>query len=110
MEQFPLGLIPGGKYESQRIPYCPGDLFLLFTDGVSEVENDSDEQFGLNRLEQLMMQHVRSHYRVSGTQSNKRYGSMEYKLMINNLAHPRSALMERTVPSPRQSARSLCPL
>jgi serine phosphatase RsbU (regulator of sigma subunit) len=58
MEQFPLGLIPGGKYESQRIPYCPGDLFLLFTDGVSDVENDSDEQFGLNRLDQLMMQHV----------------------------------------------------
>jgi len=58
MEQFPLGLIPGGKYESQRIPYCPGDLFLLFTDGVSEVENDSDEEFGLNRLEQLMMKHV----------------------------------------------------
>ncbi len=58
MEQFPLGLIPGGKYESRRIPYCPGDLFLLFTDGVSEVENDSDDQFGLDRLEQQMMQHV----------------------------------------------------
>ncbi len=58
MEQFPLGLIPGGDYASQQIPYFPGDLFLFLTDGISEVENDRDEQFGLDRLEQLMMQHV----------------------------------------------------
>ena len=29
MEQFPLGLIPGGRYESQRVSYSPGDMFLL---------------------------------------------------------------------------------
>jgi len=33
MEQFPLGLIPGGRYSSQRVSYSPGDMFLLFTDG-----------------------------------------------------------------------------
>jgi serine phosphatase RsbU (regulator of sigma subunit) len=57
MEQFPLGLIPGGAYESQRIPYSPGDVFLLLTDGISEVENEREEEFGMARLEQLMMQH-----------------------------------------------------
>jgi serine phosphatase RsbU (regulator of sigma subunit) len=28
MEQFPLGLIPGGSYASQRVSYSPRDLFL----------------------------------------------------------------------------------
>jgi serine phosphatase RsbU (regulator of sigma subunit) len=54
MEQFPLGLIPGGCYASQRITYAERDLFLMLTDGISEAPNDSDEEFGLTRLEQLL--------------------------------------------------------
>jgi len=55
MEQFPLGLIPGGSYTSQRVAYAPQDLFLMMTDGISEVPNTDDEEFGLERLEQLLM-------------------------------------------------------
>jgi hypothetical protein len=54
MEQFPLGLIPGGRYTSQRVTYSPQDLFLMMTDGISEVPNASDEEFGLDRLELLL--------------------------------------------------------
>ena len=54
MEQFPLGLIPGGHYASQRVSYSQGDMFLLVTDGITEVVNDQDEEFGLARLEQLL--------------------------------------------------------
>ena len=57
MEQFPLGLLPGGCYASQRVPYSSCDLFLMLTDGISEVPNDRDEEFGLARLEQLLRQH-----------------------------------------------------
>ena len=57
MEQFPLGLIPGGCYASQRVPYSSRDLFLMLTDGISEVPNDRDEEFGLARVEQLLTQH-----------------------------------------------------
>jgi serine phosphatase RsbU (regulator of sigma subunit) len=57
MEQFPLGLIPGGCYASQRVTYATHDLFLMLTDGISEVPNDRDEEFGLARLEQLLTQH-----------------------------------------------------
>ena len=55
MEQFPLGLILGGRYASQRVSYSPRDLFLLLTDGITEVVNERDEEFGLARLEQLMI-------------------------------------------------------
>jgi hypothetical protein len=54
MEQFPLGLIPGGRYTSQRVTYSPQDLFLMMTDGISEVPNANDEEFGLDRLELLL--------------------------------------------------------
>lgn len=58
MEQFPLGLIPGGCYASQRAPYSSRDLFLMLTDGISEVPNERDEEFGLARLEQLLTQYA----------------------------------------------------
>jgi len=58
MEQFPLGLIVGGCYKSQRVTYSSRDLFLMLTDGISEVPNEKDEELGLTRLEQLLTQHA----------------------------------------------------
>lgn len=58
MGQFPLGLIPGGPYASQRVRYSPGGMFLLLTDGITEVVNERDEEFGLARLEQLLCKHA----------------------------------------------------
>ena len=54
MEQFPLGLMPGGRYSSRRVIYSPRDLFLMMTDGISEVPDAKDDEFGLDRLEQLL--------------------------------------------------------
>jgi hypothetical protein len=54
MEQLPLGLMPGGSYSSQRVSYSAQDLFLMISDGISEVPNGNDEEFGLDRLEHLL--------------------------------------------------------
>jgi hypothetical protein len=56
MEQLPLGLIPGGSYASKRVIYSPRDLFLMVTDGITEVANARDEEFGLTRLQELLTQ------------------------------------------------------
>ena len=58
MEQLPLGLIPGGSYASKRIIYSPRDLFLLVTDGITEVANAKEEEFGLTRLQELLTRHA----------------------------------------------------
>lgn len=58
MEQFPLGLMPGGCYSSQRVSYSPRDLFLMITDGISEEPNENDEEFGLDRLERVLRKNV----------------------------------------------------
>jgi sigma-B regulation protein RsbU (phosphoserine phosphatase) len=57
MEQLPLGLFPGGSYASQRVIYSPRDLFLMVTDGITEVANARDEEFGLDRLQELLTRH-----------------------------------------------------
>jgi len=36
--------------QDERITLASGDCVLLFTDGVKEAINDSDEEFGLDRL------------------------------------------------------------
>ena len=58
MEQLPLGLIPGGSYASKRVIFSPRDLFLMVTDGITEVTNARDEEFGLTRLQELLTRHA----------------------------------------------------
>jgi sigma-B regulation protein RsbU (phosphoserine phosphatase) len=58
MEQLPLGLMPGGSYASKRVIYSRRDLFLMVTDGITEVANARDEEFGLTRLQELLTQHA----------------------------------------------------
>jgi len=50
MEQFPLGLFPNAKFESRVAKLEPGDILALLTDGLPEVADEKDEQFGLERI------------------------------------------------------------
>jgi sigma-B regulation protein RsbU (phosphoserine phosphatase) len=47
---LPLGLIAGTSYTQTAIQLEPGDLLLLYTDGVSESYDGSGAQLGLERL------------------------------------------------------------
>jgi sigma-B regulation protein RsbU (phosphoserine phosphatase) len=58
MNQFPLGLMPGGQYKSARAAYASGDVFIMLTDGIPEAENERDEQFGIERVEQILIAHA----------------------------------------------------
>ena len=42
------------QYPVCSIPLVPGDHFLLYTDGVTEAEDGTGEQFGDRRLEQIL--------------------------------------------------------
>jgi phosphoserine phosphatase RsbU/P len=45
---------PDGDYPVLDLPLATGDRFLLYTDGIVEPENAAGEQFGDQRLEQVM--------------------------------------------------------
>ena len=47
---LPLGLIAGTSYRQTAIQLEPGDLLLLYTDGVSEAYDEAGTQLGLERL------------------------------------------------------------
>jgi sigma-B regulation protein RsbU (phosphoserine phosphatase) len=47
---LPLGLIEGTSYSQTAIQLEPGDLLLLYTDGVSESYDESGTQLGLEGL------------------------------------------------------------
>ena len=47
---LPLGLIAGTSYSQTAVQLEPGDLLLLYTDGVSESFDQTGEQLGLDRL------------------------------------------------------------
>jgi len=56
-EGFPVGLFPGVHYDQQVFALEPGDLFVAFTDGVTETPNANGEEFGDQRLTDLLKRH-----------------------------------------------------
>ena len=45
-----LGVLPTAEYRQGTVPVRPGDLLVLYSDGVTEAPNASEEQFGEQRL------------------------------------------------------------
>ena len=51
---MPLGLMPGSSYEEDEAMIEPGDLLLLYSDGITEQHNEDGEMFGFGRTEALL--------------------------------------------------------
>ena len=51
-----LGVISGIEYEQQQIRLEPGDMAICYTDGVTEAENEKQDQFGLDSLTALLVE------------------------------------------------------
>jgi sigma-B regulation protein RsbU (phosphoserine phosphatase) len=51
-----VGMFPDSPYEEAVIELLPGDVFAAFTDGVTEPEDAHEEQFGDERLIELLIQ------------------------------------------------------
>ena len=49
-----LGVAAGHQYENAEIQLAPGDTLFLYTDGITEAENSSKEEFGETRLDQTL--------------------------------------------------------
>jgi hypothetical protein len=54
MEQFPLGLFAHATFQSGIAKVEPGDILALLTDGLPEVEDAGGEQFGLDRIAEIV--------------------------------------------------------
>jgi sigma-B regulation protein RsbU (phosphoserine phosphatase) len=50
----PLGAFPGVEYAETQVELRPGDVLVLYTDGVTETEDAQGEQFGEEGLGAVM--------------------------------------------------------
>lgn len=53
-----LGMFDGLSIEEQELQLLPGDLLVLFSDGVTDAVNTAGEKFGLARLQRIIQQHA----------------------------------------------------
>jgi sigma-B regulation protein RsbU (phosphoserine phosphatase) len=51
---FPLGMMPVASYTEHESRLEPGDLLLLYTDGLTEAEDPDEEEFGVERMSEVV--------------------------------------------------------
>jgi phosphoserine phosphatase RsbU/P len=51
-----MALIPSASYSSTTQPLHPGDRILLYTDGILEASNAAEEEFGYDRLTDVLLE------------------------------------------------------
>ena len=52
---LPIGMLPGGQWTSERVRLEPADLLVLYTDGITEAEDPSEQEYGAARLEKAVV-------------------------------------------------------
>jgi serine phosphatase RsbU (regulator of sigma subunit) len=52
--QFPVGLFPVSEFEGFSLDAASGDLFIVATDGILEVADKREEEFGIDRLNNII--------------------------------------------------------
>ena len=55
---FPLGIIPAADYEVGNTRLDPGDILIIYSDGVSEAVNLKDEEYGIDRLTEVIKRNL----------------------------------------------------
>ena len=57
---MPLGIMPMGEYKLTPLELAPGDSLVLYTDGIVEATDPSDEEYGLERLSDICSKNAQS--------------------------------------------------
>jgi sigma-B regulation protein RsbU (phosphoserine phosphatase) len=53
-----LGLFPARTYDEQSFSLREGDLLAIYSDGVTDAQNQAEEDFGADRLVEVLTQHA----------------------------------------------------
>jgi phosphoserine phosphatase RsbU/P len=51
---LPVGMLAQSKYMTQTRPFPSGSTVVLYSDGISEAENEAGEEFENSRLEEII--------------------------------------------------------
>lgn len=56
IEGVPIGIMEDVDYKQARVKLNPGDIVILYTDGVTEMRNEHKEEYGLQRVHKLLLE------------------------------------------------------
>ena len=57
---FPLGIIPTAQYEMGELQLNEGEALVIYSDGVSEANNLKGDEFGMERLSEVISKNLAS--------------------------------------------------
>jgi phosphoserine phosphatase RsbU/P len=55
---FPLGILAGAEFEEGETLLGPGECLVIYSDGVSEANNPQNEEFGMERLTDVVRKNI----------------------------------------------------
>lgn len=55
LDGVPIGIMEDVEYTQAKVFLKPGDMVVLYTDGVTEMRNADKEEYGLKRVQQMML-------------------------------------------------------
>jgi len=55
---LPIGMMKGMSYQEASVAFNPGDVLLIYSDGITESINEADEEFGEERLTEVMQHNL----------------------------------------------------
>ncbi|MEO8398560.1 MAG: GAF domain-containing SpoIIE family protein phosphatase [Ignavibacteriaceae bacterium] len=53
-----VGIIPSFPFEESILTILPNDLLILFSDGITEAMNSDEEEFGEERLKEIILKNI----------------------------------------------------
>lgn len=55
LDGVPIGIMEDVDYTQAKVKLYPGDMVVMYTDGITEMRNTEKEEYGLSRLHKLML-------------------------------------------------------
>lgn len=55
---IPFGIAEDFIYKQERVNFAPGDYVFCFTDGITEAINPEEVEFGLEKLERVLLENL----------------------------------------------------
>lgn len=53
-----VGMLSDFEFETDTVSLAPGDLLVIYSDGITEAFNTADEDFGEDRLMDVLKKHL----------------------------------------------------
>lgn len=57
LDGVPIGIMEDVEYKQAKVKINPGDMVILYTDGITEMRNPEREEYGIHRVQKLLLEH-----------------------------------------------------